>query len=155
MDRVSSRLGGLAVWWRPRPSGTRQYISIVKVDNPNWQRYLKVHVFCFNWSLGESICITRFLYIVKMWQLKSSNPYWIFEMRCYNQIILTSNCNAAILVNISRFSRSGSSRFDDGSTTNCSTTSRYLLYLITYTSTALFLTSRYYYCRLCSVHGCD
>ncbi len=26
-DRVSSRLGGLAVWWRPCPSGTRQYIS--------------------------------------------------------------------------------------------------------------------------------
>ena len=26
-DGVSSRLGGLAVWWRPCPSGTRQYIE--------------------------------------------------------------------------------------------------------------------------------
>ena len=27
-DRVSSRLRGLAVYWRPRPSGTQQYIQI-------------------------------------------------------------------------------------------------------------------------------
>ncbi len=27
-DRVSSRLGGLAVLWRPRPSGPRQYIMV-------------------------------------------------------------------------------------------------------------------------------
>ncbi len=27
-DRVSSQLGGLAVCWRPHPSGTRQYIMI-------------------------------------------------------------------------------------------------------------------------------
>ena len=25
MDRASSRLGGLAVWWRPSPSGMWQY----------------------------------------------------------------------------------------------------------------------------------
>ncbi len=26
-DRFSSRLGGLVALWRPRPSGTRQYVS--------------------------------------------------------------------------------------------------------------------------------
>ncbi len=28
-DRVSSRLRGLAVYWRPRPSGTRQYVTCI------------------------------------------------------------------------------------------------------------------------------